>query len=373
MPKIPHVYLDKKSGLWYYVASLGYDENGKRIQKWGRGYKTQMDAKKGYESYMNDFSSTSIKKNSTMSYKKFYQTYFIPDYKQSVKPQTYENRISSMDIHFSFFFNKKLKDISPPLVKKWQNELSKKYTPGYVRSIYGLFQKSLDLAIKLGLLNTNIAKRVGNVKKKRKSVDFWTLEEANKVFSTFDLDDYYERYTFTLIFSLFMTGIRIGEAQALKWTDVDLENNLIKIDKTMYYKNANEYYINEPKTIAGNRSIAIDNKTSQYLKEWRTIQLNNISTDFVFSYNGFPVSRSSTRGIITKHSKLANVHRIKTHALRHSHASLLISLGENAIVIRDRLGHEDIKTTLAIYSHLYPNAHKDVAIKLNNIYDKPNH
>ena len=72
--------------------------------------------------------------------------------------------------------------------------------------------------------------------------------------------------------------------------------------------------------------------------------------------------------IITRHSKLAGVHRIKTHALRHSHASLLISLGENALVIRDRLGHEDIKTTLGTYGHIYSNMNREVAKKLNNVF-----
>lgn len=85
MPKISHVYQDKKSGLWYFVASLGYDEHGKRLQHWGRGYKNQLEAKKGYEAYMNDFSDSAVKKNSTMSYREFYETYFKPDYKQSVK------------------------------------------------------------------------------------------------------------------------------------------------------------------------------------------------------------------------------------------------------------------------------------------------
>lgn len=66
---------------------------------------------------------------------------------------------------------------------------------------------------------------------------------------------------------------------------------------------------------------------------------------------------------------MAGVHRIKTHALRHSHASLLISLGENALVIRDRLGHEDIKTTLGTYGHLYPNMNREVAKKLANIFE----
>lgn len=106
--------------------------------------------------------------------------------------------------------------------------------------------------------------------------------------------------------------------------------------------------------------------------EWQTIQKKNIDTDFVFSYNGLPTNKSASSYIITRHAKLAGVHRIKTHALRHSHASLLISLGENALVIRDRLGHEDIKTTLGTYGHLYPNMNREVANKLNNILNVKN-
>ena len=49
-------------------------------------------------------------------------------------------------------------------------------------------------------------------------------------------------------------------------------------------------------------------------------------------------------------------------------ASLLISLGENALVIRDRLGHEDIKTTLGTYGHLYTNMNREVADKLNKVF-----
>ena len=64
-------------------------------------------------------------------------------------------------------------------------------------------------------------------------------------------------------------------------------------------------------------------------------------------------------------AKKAGVHRIRIHALRHSHASLLISMGENPLIIKDRLGHEDIETTLGTYGHLYPNSNFEVANKLN--------
>ena len=115
MPKMSNIYQDKKSLKWYFVANLGYDEYGKRVRHWGRGYSTQKEAKQAYDEYMNNYSNTAVKKNSTMSYKEFYETYFKPDYKRSVRQRTYENRISSMDIHFAYFFNRKLKDINAPM------------------------------------------------------------------------------------------------------------------------------------------------------------------------------------------------------------------------------------------------------------------
>ena len=84
-----------------------------------------------------------------------------------------------------------------------------------------------------------------------------------------------------------------------------------------------------------------------------------------------PTNKSATYHVITRHSKLAGVHRIKAYALRHSHTSLLISTGENALVVRDRLGHEDVQTTLGTYRKLYENANKEVARKLTNIIDIP--
>lgn len=368
MPKISNVYQDKKNKKWYFVANLGYDEKGNRLRHWERGFSTQREAKESYDRYMNDFSKSAVKINSTMSYKEFYDTYFEPDYKRNVKPRTFDNRVSSMRIHFAYFYNTKLKDINAPMIKKWQNTLSEKYSNAYIRNIYGLFQMSLDLAVKLGLLNKNIAKQVGNVKKSKKKIDFWTQEEFEKVISTFDISDYYEHYTFMIIWLLFMTSLRLGEAQALEWGDIDFDNKTLTVNKSMYYKSANEFYVTEPKTRAGNRTIALDDNTIAYLKTWKAIQIKNIMfSKYVLSYNGLPTNKSTTKHIIERHSKLAGVHKIKTHALRHSHASLLISLGENAIVVRDRLGHEDIETTLGTYGHLYPNTNKEVAKKLNNL------
>ena len=272
MPKISNIYQDKKSGKWYFVANLGYDEKGNRIRHWQRGFSTQKEAKAAYDEYMNNYSKTAVKTNSTMSYKEFYETYFEPDYKRSVGKSTFENRSSTMRLHFKFFYKTKLKDINAIMLKKWQNKLAEKYSNSYIRNIYGIFQMSLDLAVKLGLLQVNVAKQVGNVKKVSQKIDFWTFEEFQKVIATIDKSDYYQHFSFIFLWLMFMTGLRIGEAQALLWEkDINFTEKTLSVSKSMYYKNADEFYIKEPKTKAGNRVIALDDTTIQYLLEWREV------------------------------------------------------------------------------------------------------
>jgi len=56
--------------------------------------------------------------------------------------------------------------------------------------------------------------------------------------------------------------------------------------------------------------------------------------------------------------------KIRIHDLRHSHASLLNEMGFSPLLISERLGQENVETTLQTYSHLYPNKHSEVADRL---------
>ncbi|NSU36227.1 tyrosine-type recombinase/integrase, partial [Enterococcus faecalis] len=79
----------------------------------------------------------------------------------------------------------------------------------------------------LGMISSNPAKIVGNVKKSKKEIDFWTKEEFEKVVKTFYVEDYYQNFSFICIWLLFMTGMRIGEATALTWKDVNLDRRYL--------------------------------------------------------------------------------------------------------------------------------------------------
>ena len=68
-----------------------------------------------------------------------------------------------------------------------------------------------------------------------------------------------------------------------------------------------------------------------------------------------------------KGCKAAGIEPIRLHDLRHSHAALLIHLGTPILMVSERLGHEDVETTLRTYGHLYPSATSDAVKKLNEL------
>ncbi|WP_142971117.1 site-specific integrase [Enterococcus faecium] len=358
-----------KNGTYYFRANLGYDANDKKIQKYRSGFRTKKEAKEEYYKLLLMKPDEFVEAENKMSFKQFVEELFLPWYRTKVKTRTYENRLKTILKHFPYFYKLAVSDIEPIHVQKWQLKLSKTLKPSYVRSVQGLFSVAMDRAVVLGLTTTNPSKIVGNVKKQKQVVDFWTKEEFEKVIALFYKGDFYQHFLFMSLWLLFMTGMRIGEATAIQWDDIDFETGMLSIDKTLYYKSQKEYYFTSPKTRASVRHIVLDKTTLQFLKEWRNVQQKVVKTSFVMSYNGIPTQKYTIAHAIDRYSKKAGVHRIRIHGLRHSHASLLISMGENPLIIKDRLGHEDVQTTLGTYGHLYPNSNFQVADKLNGVID----
>lgn len=357
------------NGTYYFRANLGYDAvTGKQIQKYRSGFSTKKEARAEYSKLILAAEEGLAMEKKQPSFKQFIEEIYLPWYKTQVKESTYKNRLNTIEKHFKFFYRKKVNEIEPIHVQTWQLKLAKDYSPNYVRIIQGMLSLAFDRAIILGLAKKNPARMIGNIKSKKVKVDFWTLEEFQKVISLLYKGDYYEHYLFICFWLLFTTGLRIGEAAALQWEDIDFESGIISVTKTLYYKSMNEYTFVDPKTSASIRTVVIDKDTIRELKDWMEVQKKVLKDcNFVLSYSGIPTSKHTLPRALEKLAGLAGVHRIKIHALRHSHVALLISMGVNPLIVKDRLGHEKIQTTLGTYGHLYPNSNFEVAKMLGGI------
>lgn len=159
---------------------------------------------------------------------------------------------------------------------------------------------------------------------------------------------------------LAFSGIRIGEASALTWNDIDFDSAAITINKTVTHLKNGKTTVSDPKTKSSNRTVYIDKKTLVILQQWQNMQriellkqgVNaNSPQQLVFTNmtNSFIVRDTSDRWI-KKISKESGVHPISPHGFRHTYATLAIQSGMNPKELQAQLGHSNIQTTLQIYT-----------------------
>lgn len=198
-------------------------------------------------------------------------------------------------------------------------------------------------------------------------MQFWTVAEFDRFLKAVS-DKPHSVVMFSL---LFWTGMRSGEMLALTPADFDFDANTVSITKNFARQNGQDL-IMEPKTPKSRRVIPMPPTLSGLVQKYLTTLYDLGSGDRIFPGN----TKSVLQHEMQRGSALAGVKRIRVHDLRHSHASLLIELGYSPLLIAERLGHENIETTLQTYSHLYPNKQGQLATQLETMqkcYDFATH
>lgn len=167
---------------------------------------------------------------------------------------------------------------------------------------------------------------------------------------------------------LFLTGMRYGELAALNYKeDINFSKKTIHIKHTYDFRQKER---TTPKTIKSDRVITAPQKVLDIIKE-QIIEnaTNGFDTDFIFINTlGEPITNARGICALKRHGQKIGIEKnITTHTFRHSHISLLAELGIPLTAIMDRVGHNDSKTTLEIYSHVTQKMVSDISSKLEKI------
>ena len=144
--------------------------------------------------------------------------------------------------------------------------------------------------------------------------------------------------------------------------DLDVEKKTVTINKTFQHLKGRDL-ITDPKTPKSNRVVAMPDFLVEEMKDYLKMCYDLKPTDRLF-----PVTKSYLYRKMDTACKKLGLKRIRVHDLRHSHVSLLIDMGYNAVAIADRMGHESIDITYR-YAHLFPTVQSDMANKLNNLME----
>lgn len=355
-------YYDEKSKNWY--CKFYYtDYTGARKQKFKRGFKLQREAKEWEKNFLQMQTG-----QPDMAFSSMCELY-LEDKKEHAKLSSYQSMKGRLDGWvIPYFQDTPLNSITAAEVRKWQGVLKnatgatgKPLSSSYMHNIVMELSAVFNYAMRFYGLTSNPCRIAGDtVGKKTKSIHFWTKEEFDKFIQTFDKTDPF----YTAFMILYYTGMRIGELMALTFADIDFSSGSISISKT-YRRTGGKDIVTSPKTEKSNREILIPPFLCDCLQRHMGRIYAPDSEARIFT-----MSKNTYLDHMKKHEKAAGLHHIRLHDLRHSHASLLIELGFSALLVSERLGHENVSTTLDIYSHLFPSKQSEVSDKLERLYQK---
>jgi integrase len=181
----------------------------------------------------------------------------------------------------------------------------------------------------------------------------------------------------SLLVVLCTTGLRIGEALALKWSDIDFDSQSLSVKRALQRQRGRGLVFVEPKTALSRRTVHLTALACDELCRHRLRQAVDCDragtqwqdSDVVFaSQLGSPLDPTNISHRFQRLIQAAGLPPIPLHGLRHTAATLLLQEGIHPRVVQEMLGHSTILQTLGTYSHVMPTMHRDAATKMNSLF-----
>lgn len=352
----------KRGGKWYFIVDIGRDPvTGKRKQKMQGSYPNRGEAVTACAAFITAMDKGEyVQGKETL--KGFLLDYLENHLKHSVGETTYQFQRKICNKHIiPALGDKLLKKLTPMDVQKFYSQKIKEgYSSGHVRNLGSFLGKAMKTALEWGMVSRNVVQSVSKPSYKSKNMGVWTLEQVQAF-----LDGAKEYYFYPVYMIALTTGMRMGEIAGLPWDFVDLNAGTISVRQAAVYTNGRQY-LKEPKNESSRRLITLPDFAVSYLKRHKVQQPPN-EYNLVCPGIQTPIFYANT--ITNEFNEVIarlELPPIRFHDLRHTHATLLLQLGENPKVVQERLGHATISTTLNIYSHVVPSMQKAAADRLND-------
>ena len=358
-------YSTSKGVFWHIRGYLGVDSlTGKQIYANKRGFKTKKEAQRYYNNAKVQFQNEGIKKEpQRMTFEALYQEWLLI-YEKDVEQSTLVKTKQVFRTHIlprfgNYYIDKIQVSQVQTAVHEWR-EILQEY-----RKVFNKFNRVLKYAYKLKYITENpcdfvILPSKPLVKQEKETLDFYTKEQLETFMNC--LSEMNTRKWEAFFRILAFTGLRRGEALALTWDDVDINQGLLTVNKAVK-RGENGQYVGSTKNESSVRTITIDDNTIRILKAWKAEQAKTLigfgfnaiqPNQYIFSKwkDNTPLNTMAPRNALVKICKRFDLPMINIHGFRSSHCTLLLEAGVPLKDVMERLGHSDVQTTLAFYSYV---------------------
>ncbi len=359
----------RKDGRW--EAKFKVEETGKYRSLYAA---TETEAYKKLEDALFEQKQGILATGPTQTVKQFLE-YWLEDVK---KPKV---RIGSYD-SYRTVLNKylipglghiKLQKLTTQQIQMFYGREQKKgISAGRIKYIHSVLKRALNYAKRIKIVGSNVSDGIELSPIKEHEIEPLTVEHAQLL-----LHKVREHHLEALLTLAISTGMRKGEILGLRWQDVDLQKGELQIRRTLGYMAHIKFFEGEPKTDKSKRKLTLPQFVIDALKRHRALQLEKrlqagstwVDKDLVFpnKKGGFIIPRTLSNHF-DKLLVEVGLPRIRFHDLRHSAATILVSMGVPMKVIQDILGHSTFSTTMNKYSHVLPSMQKEAMDKMDGMF-----
>lgn len=368
----------RKDGKWQGRVNLGTDINGKRKQKYFYGT-TEKEVKKKLKDYFIQGEKYNANNIAKMTLEEFLVDWLENILVHTLKPKSYAikeyiikqqiaPRIGMLQVN----------SLVASDVQQMINDMVKEdLSYSTIKKAYDTLNQRFKLAINQEQVNKNPTLGVVLPKQKNKKnseIQYFSKEQCKELIEeSRRIYDYNNKNVYRLgelVPFLIFTGLRIGEAIALEWKDIDYKNKTITVNKNVVEvksKETGKYILEKQdstKTDSSTRIIPISNNAMECIKNLKEI---NGDKKFIFaSQTGQYISPSNFNRMFRGIQKALNYEvTLGLHSLRHTFATLMLNNGIDVKIVSELLGHSNVSVTYNIYIHTI----QSQKIKAINIID----
>jgi integrase len=243
--------------------------------------------------------------------------------------------------------------------------------PQTVRNVHAVLRRALAQGVRWGMVSRNVASLVDVPSARAYDVRALDVDDARAVLDAVRGDRLEPLVTVALA-----TGLRQGEALALRWADVDLDAGQLAVRHSLH-RAGGQVVLAEPKTRRSRRAVTLPAFAVTALRrqrDWFQAQDRLLAGDswqdggYVFTTRiGTPMHGADVTRRLQALLAAADLPRMRFHDLRHGAATLLLAQGVHPRVVMETLGHSTIAVTMNVYSHVVPALQREAADRLDAI------
>lgn len=368
----------RKDGKWQGRVNLGTDINGKRKQKYFYGT-TEKEVKKKLKDYFIQGEKYTANNIAKMTLEEFLVDWLENILVHTLKPKSYaiKEYIIKQQIAPRIGMLQVNSLVASDIQQMINNMVKEDLSYSTIKKAYDTLNQRFKLAINQEQVNKNPILGVVLPKQKNKKnseIQYFSKEQCKELIEeSRRIYDYNNKNVYRLgelVPFLIFTGLRIGEAIALEWKDIDYKNKTITVNKNVVEvksKETGKYILEKQdstKTDSSTRIIPISNNAMGCIKNLKEI---NGDKRFIFaSQTGQYISPSNFNRMFRGIQKALNYEvTLGLHSLRHTFATLMLNNGIDVKIVSELLGHSNVSVTYNIYIHTI----QSQKIKAINIID----